>query len=98
MYPHSLPPPQGKIVCPDLDSRCIDPQEYCCDPDTDPKCKFLYPCCEALLEFSLGNRLSAQYAKQQVGSRKYGLILYRPNGVLFCLINSYSPFPGARKP
>lgn len=60
-------PCQGKIVCPDLgsSSRCIDPHEYCCDPQTDKDCKFMYPCCEALLEFSLGSRLSAQYAKQQ---------------------------------
>jgi len=58
-------PCKGKIVCPELDNRCIEPQEYCCDPATDPDCEFTYSCCEALLEFSLGTRLTAQYAKQQ---------------------------------
>lgn len=57
-------PCKGKIVCPDLDFRCIDPQEYCCDPETDVDCKFKYPCCEAILEFRIGNRLTAQFAKQ----------------------------------
>jgi len=57
-------PCKGKIVCHDLDFRCIDPQEYCCDPETDADCKFMYPCCEAVLEFRRGNRLTAQYAKQ----------------------------------
>ena len=27
-------PCKGKIVCPELDFRCIDPTEYCCDPQT----------------------------------------------------------------
>jgi len=58
-------PCKGKIICPELDNRCIEPQEYCCDPATDPNCEFTYSCCEALLEFSLGTRLTAQYAKQQ---------------------------------
>lgn len=61
-------PCKGKIVCPDLDFRCIDPTEYCCDPNTDPACTFMYPCCEAVMEFSLRNRLTAQYAKQQYDS------------------------------
>ena len=50
-------PCKGKIICPELDNRCIEPQEYCCDPATDPNCEFTYSCCEALLEFSLGTRL-----------------------------------------
>jgi len=58
-------PCKGKIVCPELDFRCIDPTEYCCDPDTNSDCKFMYPCCEAVMEFSIRNRLAAQYAKQQ---------------------------------
>ena len=49
-------PCKGKIICPELDNRCIEPQEYCCDPATDPNCEFTYSCCEALLEFSLGTR------------------------------------------
>ena len=51
-----------------MDFRCIDPTEYCCDPDTNPDCKFMYPCCEAVMEFSIRNRLAAQYAKQQHGN------------------------------
>ena len=53
-------PCKGKIICPELDNRCIEPQEYCCDPATDPNCEFTYSCCEALLEFSLGTRFKAQ--------------------------------------
>jgi len=60
-------PCKGKIVCPDLDFRCIDPTEYCCDPNTDPACTFMYPCCEPVMEFSL-SRNRAQYAKQQYDS------------------------------
>ena len=52
-------PCKGKIICPELDDRCIEPQEYCCDPATDPNCEFTYSCCEALLEFSLGTRFKA---------------------------------------
>ena len=73
-------PCKGKIVCPELDFRCIDPTEYCCDPQTGEKCsqtdlisprcfssepetcKFLYPCCESVIEFSIRSRLAAQWA------------------------------------
>jgi len=65
-------PCKGKLVCPELDNRCIDPQEYCCDPSNDPECKFTYSCCEALLEFSLGTRLTAQFAKQHEASGRQG--------------------------
>ena len=55
-------PCKGKIVCPELDYRCIDPSEYCCDPHTHPDtCHFLYPCCESVIEFSIRSRLSQQY-------------------------------------
>ena len=47
----------GKIVCPELDFRCIDPTEYCCDPHVSPDtCKFMYPCCESVIEFSIRSR------------------------------------------
>jgi hypothetical protein len=29
----------GKISCPELDYRCIDPNEFCCDPETNFACK-----------------------------------------------------------
>ena len=55
-------PCKGKIRCPELDSRCIDPSEYCCDPHTHPDtCPFLYPCCESVIEFSIRSRLSQQW-------------------------------------
>jgi len=50
-------PCKGKIVCPELDFRCIDPTEYCCDPHVSPDtCKFMYPCCESVIEFSIRSR------------------------------------------
>jgi len=54
-------PCKGKITCPDLNFRCIDPTEYCCDPESNPDCKFSYRCCESVIEFSLRKRLSAHY-------------------------------------
>jgi len=44
-------PCSGKISCPDLDYRCIDPSLYCCDPETDSSCKILYSCCTAVIEY-----------------------------------------------
>jgi len=62
-------PCKGKIVCPELDFRCIDPTEYCCDPQTEPEtCKFMYPCCESVIEFSIRSRLAAQWAHHQGGT------------------------------
>jgi len=49
-------PCKGKIVCPELDFRCIDPTVYCCDPHVSPDCKFMYPCCESVIEFSIRSR------------------------------------------
>ena len=44
-------------MCPELDFRCIDPTEYCCDPHVSPDtCKFMYPCCESVIEFSIRSR------------------------------------------
>ena len=37
-------PCKGKIVCPELDFRCIDPTEYCCDPQTGNKRTSFYFC------------------------------------------------------
>jgi len=44
-------PCEGKIMCQDLDFRCVNPVHYCCDPDTDLACKFTYKCCEPVMEF-----------------------------------------------
>jgi len=63
-------PCKGKITCPDLNFRCIDPTEYCCNPDTNPNCQFMYACCEAVMEFSIQRQLAAQYAKQQHGNNE----------------------------
>lgn len=51
-FPCGVDPCKGKISCPELDFRCIDPSEYCCDPETDYDCKVLYPCCEAVLDYN----------------------------------------------
>jgi len=58
-------PCKGKLTCPDLNFRCIDPTEYCCNPDTNPNCQFTYACCEAILEYSLQRQLGHQLEKKQ---------------------------------
>jgi hypothetical protein len=45
-------PCDGKISCPELDNRCFDPAEFCCDPQTDNQCRVFYPCCKAVLDFN----------------------------------------------
>ena len=40
--------------------------QYCCDPGTDPDCTFMYPCCEAVMEFSVRSRLAQQVLQSNV--------------------------------
>jgi len=55
-FPCGIDPCKGKISCPDLHFRCIDPSEYCCDPEVDLDCKVLYSCCEAVLDYNSRTR------------------------------------------
>jgi len=64
-------PCEGKIMCQDLDFRCVNPVHYCCDPDTDLSCKFTYKCCEPVMEFRRQHSSSSSSGGSGSSSGKY---------------------------
>ncbi|XP_023321415.1 uncharacterized protein LOC111696106 [Eurytemora carolleeae] len=81
-FPCGIDPCKGKISCPELDFRCIDPSEYCCDPETDYDCKVLYSCCKAVLDYN--SRTKHKQPELQDHISGYDKIFYTAIGC--CLV------------
>jgi len=78
--PCGFDPCKGKISCPELDFRCIDPSEHCCNPEEDFSCKVL-PCCQAVLDYN--NRSKDRHppkGKKEMSSSSYDQIFYTAVG------------------
>jgi len=85
-FPCGIDPCKGKISCPELDFRCIDPSQYCCDPETDYDCKVLYPCCKAVLDYN--TRIKHKQPELREHSAGYDNIFYTAIGccIVFILV------------
>eukprot|EP00088_Acartia_fossae_P063808 TRINITY_DN7817_c0_g1_i12.p1 TRINITY_DN7817_c0_g1~~TRINITY_DN7817_c0_g1_i12.p1 ORF type:complete len:464 (-),score=123.82 TRINITY_DN7817_c0_g1_i12:23-1414(-) len=78
--PCGFDPCKGKISCPELDFRCIDPSEHCCNPDEDENCR-VQPCCQAVLDYNNRSKdRPAPKSKKELTNAGYDQIFYTAVG------------------
>jgi len=83
-------PCKGKISCPELDYRCIDPSEHCCNPEEDFSCKVL-PCCQAVLDYNNRSKDRSTFKSKKIVSSGMDQIFYTTVGccIVFILVVAF---------